>query len=869
MRSVVRNALALAVLAGSLLSAVSRADIVRLDPAVHPVEESVALTLDADRTSYSGRVEIQLRVDKAASRIQFHARGPVFDEVVLRPRGASPVDVRIDRGDDGLVTLTPEQALPAGEYTLRIRFHNDFNTQAVGLYRMAYQGKGYLFTQFEAVDARRAFPCWDEPGFKIPWQLTLRVPRQQVAVANTPIQSSRADGEWKIVRFRRTPPLPSYLLALAVGPLESVPIDGLSVPGRIYTVQGQSGLAKMAVGMTPGILRALESYFGRPYPYAKLDLIAIPEFWYGAMENAGAVTFADRILLMDPAQASVADRRRMVDVIAHELAHMWFGDLVTMQWWDDLWLNETFASWMADKISVQLYPELEVDLRGRRRASDVMRTDARPSTRAIRQPVTDTASLLSDVGLSYEKGRAVMEMVEQWIGPDVFQRGIRDYLRAHAWGNATGADLWNALSAASGKDLASVMESFLDQSGLPLIRVSPAGPTSVNISQSRFLNVGVEAPDRQWVLPVHIRFGGVGGIAERTILLSGKQARVDLGRKADWVLPQVGGLGYYRWTVPDSMLRRLAERSAELLAPTERITFVGNAGALMQGGEISGGEYLRLLGEFAADPEPEVTTTLLGQLQDVRGAFVTTALRPQFAKYVRRTLGPVLHRIGLEPRPGEAQAVADMRPHLLVWLGYYGKDPEVLDFARRQAGRYLDDPSAVAPAIVDAALRLSAAAGDASLFDTYQRRFESATNPVDRLRFLTSLGAFESPQLRQRFLAYLLGNSVRPTEIFRALRGGWNTEEEAQETFDWVRVNYSKLEAGLPPEFMAFVPYVAGGCSLTRLQAGREFFSQPEHQAPGTLANLARVADQVTDCVHLRQREGESVADYLREVAGE
>jgi len=861
------------VVSGAAVSSGVRAEIVRLDPAVRPTAESVTLTLDAGRKAYSGVVDAPLEVQKAASKIQFHATGMTFDALSLHGADGHPIAVRLDRGDEGLVTLTPDQALAPGEYALHVEFHNDFNTQAVGLYRMEYRGQGYLFTQFEAVDARHAFPCWDEPGFKIPWQITVKIPRDEVAVANTPIESSEPSGEWKIVRFRRTRPLPSYLIALAEGPLESIPIDGLSVPGRIYTVQGQTRLARLAAAETPGILRALEQYFGTPYPYAKLDLIAVPEFWYGAMENAGAVTFADRVLLVDTDHASVDQRRVLVSDVSHELAHMWFGDLVTMQWWDDLWLNETFASWMADKITQQLHPEFGAELSGRRRASNLMTIDAQPSTRAIRQPVTDESNLLTNVGLSYQKGRAVMEMIERWIDPEVFRRGIQQYLHDHAWGNATAADLWGALSAASGKDLAPVMKSFLDQPGVPLIRLRAAGGEVYEIAQQRFLNAGATAPAESWVLPLRIRFGGDFGAATRTVLLESKSTRIGLDHPAAWILPQADGIGYYRWDVPRPMLDRLATESSDLMSPAERVAFLGNAGALLNGGELAGDDYLHLLEGFAADPEPEVTTTLLQQLGSVDTAFVTESLRPQFAAYVRRLLEPVLDRIGMQPRGDESAAVSGLRPELLAWLGYQGRDEKVLEYGRREAQRFLEDPSSVDPALVPTVLRLAALHGDAELFETYRRRFEEASNPFDRNNFLMALGTFKAPELRQKAFDYLANGPLRPTEMLGFFRprgtDSWRDAADRDQAFDWMRQHYEDIKSRVPAEFLAYLPYFVSGCSADRLAAGQQFFAQPDHQAPGTKANLERVAGQVADCVRLQKREGPAVARYLETHSGE
>ena len=307
------------------------------------------------------------------------------------------------------------------------------------------------------------------------------------------MESETTQDGFKTVVFHQTRPLPTYLLAIAAGPLESVPITGLSVPGRVYTIKGQSRMAATAVETTPPILAALEKFFGRSYPYAKLDLIAVPEFWPGAMENAGAVTYRDRFLLIDPETASVGEKAFLVYVTAHELSHMWFGDLVTMAWWDDLWLNESFATWLGEKVTADLYPQYDTDIDAVLTAQRVMRVDARPSTKPIRRPVNSVEDIMEDLGLAYDKGKVILGMVEQWVGPVAFREGVVQYVKAHEWGSATGEDLWNALTEASGTNVEPVLASFLDQAGYPMIDVADTDGGLI-VSQRRFLNYGVDAP---------------------------------------------------------------------------------------------------------------------------------------------------------------------------------------------------------------------------------------------------------------------------------------------------------------------------------------------------------------------------------------
>jgi alanyl aminopeptidase len=336
----------------------------RLGNDVVPVSQAIVLELDPRQPDYKGSVAIVVDVKRPVRSFRFHAESIDLGEITLTRPGSSSKPIRLtpttELSVEGQVEVTAAREIPKGRALLRIDFRNDFDTRANGLYRLKVAGAWYAFTQFEAIDAREAFPCWDEPAFKIPYQMTVTVPSADVAIANTPVESVVETAESRTTVFKTTRPLPSYLLAVATGPFELVAIPGTSIPMRVITTKGQSGLTGEAIALTPPILAALERYFGSRHPYEKLDLLAVPEYWYGAMENPGAITFVDRLLLLDPETVDDAARESLAVVTAHEIAHMWFGDLVTMAWWDDLWLNESFASWMEDKITQEVFPQFNV-----------------------------------------------------------------------------------------------------------------------------------------------------------------------------------------------------------------------------------------------------------------------------------------------------------------------------------------------------------------------------------------------------------------------------------------------------------------------------------------------------------------------------
>ncbi|MEM7586432.1 MAG: M1 family aminopeptidase [Acidobacteriota bacterium] len=856
----VRTAAIAAVLV-SPRESLAAADI-RLGDDVVPTFQAIELEIDADRPDYRGEVRIELEVRRATRHFLLHSEGLTIERLALRSVQGE-VAVKHQPENAEVLRVTAEEPLAEGAYALEIAFTNPFDTTAVSLYRMEADGVGYVFSQFQADDAREAFPCWDEPRFKFPYQMTLKVPEAHLAITNTPALEERVEDGWRTTVFAKTPPMPSYLLAVATGPLEAVEMPGLGVPGRLITVQGQSHLTQLAKEMTPPILKALEDYFGRPYPYAKLDFLALPEFWPGAMENPGAVTYADRILLVDADSASVGQRRRMAGIIGHELAHMWFGDLVTMAWWDDLWLNEAFATWMGDKAAHRVFPQFGIDVTAVERAQGVLRQDARATTRAIRKPVDSVKNLLDGLGLTYQKGRAVLGMFEQWLGPDVFQRGVVSYIEEHAWGNAQAADLWRALDKASGKPVSQAMTTFFEQPGFPLIDLEILEDGRIQLTQERFRNYGSKSPAQAWQIPVTLKVSIEGDVREITVLLEASSQVVDLGGASPaWIYPNANSNGYYRWRLPAAQLEALAKNASSVLTPRERVGLIGNVSALLDAGSIRGDQYLGVLGELAHDPEPLVVTSMLGALQRVKTAFVPAELEDAFAGYVRRTLRPALVRFGMQQVAGEPEAVSLVRPTLYGWLGSEGQDPEVLAAARRMAAAYMKDPSKVDPALAGVALGLAAFEGDRKRFDEYTRRLESAESPVGRRLFLQALGAFRSTELRQAALDYSLTGKLRPNELVVPIQALAGTAAGRELAYRWMTQHFDALVSRLPPLFVGFMPRFAAGCSAERLEHARGFFA--ERGNPMVMSQLEKVSEEVNDCVSLREREGAAVARYLK-----
>ncbi len=847
-------------------------DSLRLDPNVAPTFQSIKLIVDAGQPEYSGSVSIKLRVRDRTSTFKFHAEDIILNTITLRNEETS-ISLTRRNGETGLVIVNTETELPPGQYTLDIDFSNELDTQPVGLYTFEAGGHSYTFTDFEPSNARKAFPCWDEPNFKIPYQIAVTVPDSYLAVSNTPIEEETVANGYRSVIFDTTKPLPSYLLALGTGPFEGVSIAGLSVPGKIFTVKGKTHLTSEAARVIPTILASLEKYFGSPYPFQKLDLIAVPQASFGAMEYPGAIAFLENLLLLDP-NSSLRQRRRLTWVMAHELAHMWFGDMVTLAWWDDLWLNEAFAEWLGTKVADRLFPEYSISMDAVEDVQRAMRADAMLSARAIRQPISprDNADEVFDV-LTYNKGHSVLAMFERWLGAETFRSGVLDYIQSHMWGNATAEDFWSALSKAAGTDVGSSMATFLDQPGIPLVAAELLTDGKIKLSQRRFLHYGVQNPDSgSWDIPVIMRYPQGDSTRTESLLLTNKTQIVELKPKTppQWIHLNAGEQGYYHWSAPRQMLMTLAENAQVLLNVRERVSFFGHLSALLDAGIIRADDHLKFVRYFADDTSPEVVIAVMDALQRIRYDFVDEdeSMTDSFASYVRSTLRPAVERFGLTRVEGEDEAVSLLRPNLMFWVGLHGKDEKVMSYADSLAGSYMKDHNSIDPELGFRALRMYASHGDQALFDRYKRKVEMSESPTERYNYVLALGCFEDPRLIEEALEYAAEGPLRPQErVFLPNMIFLSSPRFRDTVFEWFMSRYDRLISEVPPYLVLRIPRFAGGASKERLEKARRFFRKEENAPQGTEKVLQKLEEGVMRRIDLREREGERVANYLKEAA--
>lgn len=861
--------LSLSIAGSGIADTATSDDPYRLNVAVQPLSQHLEMTLDPNSPRYAGDTSISLDIRDELESIRLHAQDLTIIKVRFGPKGGALEAAEFEHLEHALLQISTGSTIAPGQYELQIKFEDDFNTDSVSMYRVEENGRYHVFSQMEASEAREAFPCFDEPAYKIPWHMTLTVPAEMMAITNTPSQSTTALGDMKKVVFAESAPMPSYLVAIAVGDFETVEIPGMSIPGRVVTTRGKSALTELAVDSTPKLLAGLEDYFDTRYPYQKLDLIATPEFWYGAMENPGAIIYLDRALLIEPDNADATRFRSIVGTNSHELAHQWFGDVVTMDWWVDLWLNESFASWMGDKIVAQTYPQLEIE---KSRMSSMFRTmelDARPSSRPIRAPRASTDNFLNDIGPAYSKGRIVINMFEQAIGEEKFRAGILEYMQRHQWGNASAVDFADAIGLEADFDVPKAFESFMHQPGIPLVEVEVLDDGRLAVSQRRFAEAEVELAALRWTIPLTIKYAVDGTTQTQTIILDDLKQVLELeqGGELQWIYPNAGQGGYYRWKLPPTLLRPLLDSAQELLTPLERMGLISNLTAMLNADDIDADEYLAALETFSTERDPYVLGIVIDQLVLVRDALVSPDQKHNFATMVSRLLGPALQWVGTDYTDGESNALTTIRPRLLKWMMRDARDRSIIDEFSRRAEGFLAGTSNPHSSLIPAVLLAAAIEGDTNTYRRFKKRFENAVTPTERAQMLVGLTNFEATEILIDLQSYTVGESVRPREIMTVREELIKRPEPRELVLNYMLGNYSAFQVRLPGNGLAVLPSLAKGCSIRSAESAMDFFGNADHQVSGTLRILDTTTAAIRSCAALREREIDNADRYFRAIA--
>jgi cytosol alanyl aminopeptidase len=838
----------------------------RLPGDVRPLHQSIELTVDPDSTAFEGAVEIELEVVRETPVVWLNASALTVAKASIGPVG-SPAGARLVPGGADFVGIVPEHPLPAGRALLRASFTGTVDRQRTdGVFAMKEGTDWYVFTQFEAIAARRAFPCFDEPSYKIPWQVSLRVPAGRPAFSNTPIASTTREGSHDLVRFAATRPLPSYLVAFAVGPFETVDLGTIGrnrTPARLVVPRGRSTDTAWARESTPRILSLLEEYFDRPYPYEKLDQLAIPGVGY-AMEHPGLVTYGMGLMVQREKEQTIDSRRSWVSVAAHELAHQWFGDLVTMAWWDDTWLNESFASWMGEKVTDRFRPEWGTALERVSGRSGALETDSLATARRIRQPIASLQDIEDAFdGITYAKGEAVLEMAEAWLGEDAFRRGVQSHLDRHAWGNATAADFLGALSMAAGRDVSLVLSTFLDQTGAPVVSADvrcDASPLLV-LRQRPYRALGSSAAPKAWQLPVCARVAGGGRACG---LLTQAEGSLALGGAVcpEWAYANAGGAGYYRTLLSSDQARRALAG----LSPAERLALAGDLRAFVSSADVEARDALSLARTLASDQERRVVSASVGLLEDLEPV-VDDTKRDRYRAFVRSLFADRARAAGLAPAASDSEDVRLLRRSLVRAAAVVGRDPALQRDAVERLRRWLDDPASVDADMLGLVLAVGGGAADRALVDRLRAEVLREADRERRQRLLQAVGSVRDPALAREVLALTLDEHVDAREGIGVLWRITGSLETRRTAFDFVEQNYDALVARLPKGMfspVSYLPFVgAAQCSPESRRETEAFFRPRLAAVEGSARTLAQALERADQCIALRAAQRASVTAFL------
>jgi alanyl aminopeptidase len=833
----------------------------RLLDAVQPVAYGLELEVAPESSGFRGHVRIDLDISRAVDSILLHGKGLELTQVRLTPANAAPITPAAARaiGESGLIALDLPAPIGPGAARLDIDFTGAFNPHLRGLYGAQAAGRAYAFTQFEPTYARQAFPCFDEPRFKTPFELTLRVPQGLTAIANTRVtRQTELEGGRTEITFARTEKLPTYLVAFAVGPLDVVdapPIAASSVrstplPLRGVAVRGRGPELAFALQETPPLLDSLERYFGVAYPYDKLDLIAVPDFAAGAMENAGAITFRDTLLLLNY-KAPEQQRRRSVSVNAHELAHQWFGNLVTMPWWDDIWLNEGFATWLAGRVVQEVHPEYHAEIARVEQLERAFDTDAKESARQVRQPIESDHDIRNAFdAITYTKGGALLGMFERYLGADAFRSGLRLYLERHRFGNGTSRDLLAALEESSGKKVAAAFSSFLDQPGVPSVRselrCEPGAAPRVHLSQRRYVPLGsrVSAGDALWQVPVCLRYAlpveadkaeGAGPAAsgEHCVMLDSAEADVELEMSScpRWVFPNARAAGYYRWTVGDAEQAALLEAGFDELDTGERLSLLFNTEAAAYAGQRSFEQLMTVTLALGREPEREATQAALDVLAYVRDALLDEAELPAYRRLVRELVATRQKKLGLFSAPREDGDAKLLRPTLVSALAFEARDAsvrqELAKLGRAQLGMVTDKRSTrLSSELYEAALSVAVQEGGGPVIEQVSTAIANSNDGMERNRLLGALGSNLNPELTPVVLEVALSPNLRTNERLTTVLGQIRQRETREVAYAWVEGHFDALIERVGEEIGAQLTAVAGAfCTPGQAERARTFFA--------------------------------------------
>lgn len=840
---------------------------------VRPLSYELSLIVVPTQQDFSGSVKIAIDITRELSGFWIDGKEIRPKHSTLTLANGESMDVTYKQvNDDGLVWIGLPKAVTPQQAMLAIDYDAPFNRTLNGLYRVDAGSESYAFTQFENINARLCFPSFDEPGFKTPYDITVTARKTDSVITNTlPDHEEQLDNGMKRIHFARTPKLPTYLVAFVVGPLDivngkDIPADEIRktpIPLRVITIQGKGSQAAYALKTAPGILQALERYFGIPYPYAKLDLIAVPDFEAGAMENAATITFREWALLLDEANSPERQRRYYEITMAHEMAHQWFGDLVTMSWWDDVWLNESFATWVSERIIQKWDPTAHETTSAVQDARGVLDIDSMVAARQIRQPINNTSDIDIAINwITYAKGGAVIAMFEKYVGEETFRKGIQLYIKKYENSNATTDDFLNALSEVAQKDIGGPFRTFLFQPGVPLVdtRIScEGGKTELALKQQRYLPLGSKAnPNQVWQFPVCLKYGVDGKVVENCTMLTKAEDTVSLdtnGKCPEWVLPNADGAGYYRFSLTSDEYAHV-EKALDQLSVVEQIALLDSLRSGFRSGRLAAADVLPAMKKFAASKSEEVARSPIEFIDYVHDYVVPRSMASSVEVYARDTYRPVLDRVGFDRNPKAQDDPKALRSDVIPLLAFTARDPQIRAEAKRRGIAYVGygtdgkiHRDAVDVNLVSVCLGVAVQEGDTAFFDNLVGILKQSTDPVLRGQLIGALGRSTDPARVKKTLDLTLDPAIYSNEIATVLASVADEVVNREPMWNWLKQNMEPLSARLSLESRMYVPFVAARfCSAQAAKDVESFFGPMLSKFPAGKLILSGTLERIALC---------------------
>ncbi len=834
-------------------------DPYRLPRTTVPLRYDLVLEPDLAAATFHGTVGIDVVTRGAAVELVLNAIELEIDRCTL---DGSPVGFRLDPTSERLF-VTPPDGVSTGKHRLSLEFRGILNDQLRGFYRSTYRDASGVeqviaTTQMQSTDCRRTFPCWDEPDFKAVFAVTLIVAPELLAVSNGAEVGRDVCADGKVaVRFADTMVMSPYLVAFVVGPLEATDwadVDG--VPVRIVHLPGKGGLTSYGLAAAAFSLRWFQEYYGIAYPGDKVDLIALPDFAAGAMENLGCITFRENLLLVDPSAATQRERQLVVDVVAHEFAHMWFGDLVTMEWWNGIWLNEAFATFMEIAACDAYRPEWQRWTFFGLERSAAFEVDSLSSTRTVEYEVHSPADCagMFDV-LTYQKGGALLRMLEQYLGEERFRLGVRHYLTTHAYGNTHTSDLWDAIEHTSGDPVRTMMDSWIWQPGYPSISAAVAGDELV-LSQRRFSFDPDDASTAAWVVPLVVRQGD----QLESVLLDGDEVR--LAFQGAPVVVNAGGHGYYRVSYSEELRGLLNDEVVATMSTLERYNLVDDAWNAVVGGTLDAFGFVELIEHFGNERDYAVWQSIAIGLRGVRRLLSDDAAITEFEQRVVTLVGPALDALG-EPHAGEVELTATLRGLLLSMLAVQGGEATARRRAREHYELWAADPASVDAELAAAATSIVAITGNADDYDRMLEQAMSGATTQIRLRHLYALAEFGDAELVRRTCELAMSDRVKTQNAPFLLRACIGNRHHGAASWDFVRRHWAEANTRFPQNTISrMVETVKLLDSAAQVADVQAFFS--EHPIPQATKTLDQILERQRVNADVRARNEQALTEALR-----